>query len=53
MPTEFESEREQLATVTDLRLAFKQARKDGKNEFTVDEILEFLDDFAESKKKHK
>ena len=53
MATEFESERERLATITDLRLEFKDAREGGKNEFTVAEILDFLDEYAKKTKIHK
>ena len=52
MPTEFEAEREQLATLYDVRLAFLAAKAEGKAEFTIDEILAFLDEIAEKKKRH-
>ena len=50
---EFEAERERLATITDLRLEFKDAKSGGKNEFTVEEILDFLDEYAKKTKIHK
>ena len=54
MAPEYESEREALATITDLRLSFKNEYKTtGKKDFTLDEILEFLDKYAEKRKIHK
>ena len=53
MPTEFEAEREQLATIYDMRLAILAKIQEGKKEFTAEEILAFFDEMAKSKKKHK
>ena len=55
--TEYESERERLALITDLRLTLKRIdsenAKEGKREYQMREIIEYLDEFAEGIKQHK
>ena len=55
MASEFESEREALATVTDLLLEIEKVRndKDAKKEYSLDEISKFLLKYAEKRKIHK
>ncbi len=52
-PTEFESERESLATVMDIIMEIKDAAAEGKTEYTSDELVEFLINFGREKKRHK
>ena len=52
--TEYESERERLATVTDLQLRFMDmAAAEGKNSFTIEELNQALWDYAREIKQHK
>ena len=53
MPTEFESEREQIATITEVLLRFRKENAEGKSTWTYDELRENLLDYAEEKKRHK
>ena len=53
LATEYESEREQMATVMDIILSIRKAEAEGKKEYTVNEMIDFLYDFVESKKRHK
>ena len=53
MATEYESEREQMATVMDLILSVKEAEATGKTEYTSTELIEFLYSFIKDKKRHK
>ena len=54
MSTEYESERDRLATIYDLRLAFAdEAIKTEKKNFTLEEVLDFFDRTAKSIKRHK
>ena len=53
MSTEQEAERERIASVYDLRLAFKHdSMERSKTEYTLNEIFEFLDQFVEKTKIH-
>ena len=51
--TEYESERERLAMVTDLQLLLAQAEEEGKPQVTAEEIRKALLEFAKSVKPHK
>ena len=51
--TEYESERERLAMVTDELILVDQAEKEGKTTFTAEEIKRALLDLAISIKQHK
>lgn len=53
MPTEYESEREQMATVMDIILSVRDAENEGKTEYTSKELIEFLYTFIKDKKRHK
>ena len=53
MPTEYESEREQMATVMDIILSVKDAEAEGKTNYTSEELVEFLYAFIKDKKRHK
>ena len=53
MPTEYESEREQMATVMDIILSIQDAETAGKTEYTSKELIEFLYSFIRDKKRHK
>ena len=53
MPSEYESEREQMATVLDIILAIQNAEAEGKTEYTSKEIIDFLYAFIRDKKRHK
>ncbi len=53
MPTEYESEREQMATVMDIILSVREAEAEGKTEYTSKELIEFLYAFISDKKRHK
>ena len=52
-PTEYESEREQMATVMDIILSVQDAEAAGKTEYTSKELIEFLYSFIRDKKRHK
>lgn len=51
--TEYESERERLAVIADLLLHFRQKSKEGKENFTYEELSQDLLDYAEDMKQHK
>ena len=51
--TEYESERERLAMITDLRLEFQDLQASGKDSLTVDEVIGMLDKVARRIKTHK
>ena len=51
--TEFEAERERLATLMDLATEFDYAASEGKETFTVEELQAFLRRYAEKVKVHK
>ena len=53
MATEFEAERESIATLYDLRLEILDKQAQGKDMWTAEEILAFLDEIARMKKRHK
>lgn len=53
MPTEYESEREQMATVMDIILSVRAAEAAGKTEYTAKELIDFLYDFIDERKRHK
>lgn len=53
VPTEYESEREQMATVMDIILEVRKAMAEGKKEYTCEELIEFLYEFISDKKRHK
>ena len=53
MPSEYESEREQMATVLDIILTVKKAAAEGKTEYTSEELIEFLYQFINERKRHK
>ena len=49
----YESERERLATIMDLRLAILELNQEGKDNFSIEEIFAFLDEYAKKVKIHK
>ena len=51
--TEYESERERVAMITDLRLEFQDLQASGKDSLTVDEVIGMLDKVARRIKTHK
>ena len=54
MLTEFESERERVAASMDIRLDFKKdADEKSKDQYTLEEIYNILDAYAEKVKIHK
>ena len=54
MASECESEREALATIFDLQLALEdEAAAQGKHEFTLEEMILFLKNYARKRKIHK
>ena len=53
MPTEYESEREQMATVMDIILRVQDAEAAGKTEYTSKELIEFLYEFIRNQKRNK
>ena len=54
MVTEFESERERVAASMDIRLDFKRdAAEKSKEQYTLEEIYNILDEYAAKVKIHK
>ena len=51
--TEYESERERLANTMDIIMRIRQAKAEGKDQYSADEMVEFLLDYAADIKKHK
>ena len=51
--TEFEAERERLATLMDFLLEVREARAGGKTDFTADEVENMICQYAEKVKIHK
>ena len=51
--TEYESERERLAMITDLQLRLLAAKDEGKTNYTTEELLLALLDVAKDIKLHK
>lgn len=51
--TEYESERERLAAVLDIVLRIREAKAEGIDQYTADEVIEFLYQYAEDIKQHK
>ena len=53
MASEYESERESIATIMDIILLIRANKLQGKDTYTADELIELMCDFAESKKRRK
>lgn len=53
MPTEYESEREKVATAMDLSVRFEDAAREGKTNWTTEELLAYLRDYVRDIKQHK
>lgn len=53
VPSEYESEREQMATVMDIILRVQDAEAEGKTQYTSQEVIEFLYTFVRDTKRHK
>ena len=51
--TEYESERERLAAIMDIIMRIRAAKAVGIDQYSADEMIEFLYDYAESIKQHK
>ena len=51
--TEYESERERLANVLDIIMLIREAKAEGKNQYSADEMVEFLLNYAADIKRHK
>ena len=51
--TEFEAERERLATLMDFATELDRAASEGKTSFTVEELQVFIRRYAEKVKVHK
>ena len=51
--TEFEAERERLATLMDFATELDHAANEGKTSFTVEELQVFIRQYAEKVKVHK
>lgn len=51
--TEYESERERLANTMDIIMRIREAKAEGKDQYSADEIVEFLLDYAADIKQHK
>lgn len=53
MPTEYESERDRIATAMDLSVRFEDAAREGKTSWTTEELLAYLRDYVRDIKQHK
>ena len=51
--TEYESERERLAAVMDIIMRVRDAKDEGKDQYSADDVIEFLFDYAADIKQHK
>lgn len=51
--TEYESERERLANTMDIIMRIREAKAEGKDQYSADEIVEFLLNYAADIKQHK
>ena len=53
MASEYESERESLATLMDLLLELDKLEASGEKQFTLDELRKLIHKYAEKRKIHK
>lgn len=53
MPTEYESEREKVATAMELQVRIEDLAEAGKTEWTAEELMRFFRDYVRDIKQHK